>query len=102
MGSGPKDQVSSPASSVIHCRVCLKLFNFFVPQLPHVFFFLKISFNIYLHLAVLGLHWCTGYSLAAVRGPLIAEASCCRAWAPGPWASVAADAGLSSCRESAQ
>ena len=39
MGSRPKDQVSSPASSVIHCRVCLKLFNFFVPQLPHLFFF---------------------------------------------------------------
>ena len=77
MGSRPKDLVSSPASSVIHCRVCLKLFNFFVPQLPHLFFF-KDFFNIYLCLAVLGLHCCAGYPLVACVGlslprPLVAE-----------------------------
>ena len=37
---------------------------------------------------MLGLHCFVGYSLVAACGPLIAEASCCRARAPGPWASV--------------
>ena len=57
-------------------------------------------------MAALGLHCCArafsscgerGLLFVAVRGLLMAVASCCRAGALGAWASVAVARGLSSC-----